>query len=122
MTLSELPSPVWPVLILLASQTGDAVMMVRPPKFIVDCLEGVRFPRDWWWALITAKAASVVGLIVGLWVPGVAMATTAAIVVYFLAATASHIRARSLSSAFWVNCLGMLMLSLAVLTVSFVRL
>jgi hypothetical protein len=122
MTLSELPSPVWPILILLAIQAGDAVMMVRPPKFIVDCLEGVRFPRDWWWALITAKTASVVGITVGLWVPGVAMATTAAIVVYFLAATASHIRARALSSAFWVNCLGMLLLSLAVLMVSFVRL
>ncbi|MEU6961298.1 DoxX family protein [Streptomyces chrestomyceticus] len=121
MTLSELPSPVWPVLILLVIQAGDAVMMVRPPKFIVGCLEGVRFPRDWWWVLTTAKAASVVGLAVGLRVPGVAMTTTAAIVVYFLAAGAAHIRARALNSAFWVNCLGMLLLSLAVLVVSFVR-
>jgi hypothetical protein len=121
MTLSELPSPIWPVLVLLAIQAGDAALMVRPPKFIVDCLEGVRFPRDWWWVLITAKVASVVGLLVGLWVPGVAMTTTAAIVVYFLAAAASHIRARALNSAFWINCLGMLLLSLAVLLVSFVR-
>ncbi|MGW4030461.1 DoxX family protein [Streptomyces sp. NPDC004838] len=122
MTLSELPSPVWPILILLGIQAGDAAMTLRPPGFIVDCLDGVRFPRDWWWVLITFKAASVVGLVVGLWVPGVAMTTTAAIVVYFLAAAASHIRARALNSAFWVNCLGMLLLSLAVLVVSFVRL
>ncbi|OKI02300.1 hypothetical protein A6A06_14705 [Streptomyces sp. CB02923] len=121
MTLSELPSPVWPVLVLLAIQAGDAAMMIRPPKFIVDCLEGVGFPRDWWWALTTAKAASVVGLAVGLRVPGVAMTTTAAVVVYFLAAATSHLRAKALNSAFWVNCLGMLVLSLAVLVVSFVR-
>ncbi|MFI0976040.1 DoxX family protein [Streptomyces sp. NPDC021093] len=122
MSLSELPTPAWPVIVLLVIQAGDTALMLRPPKFIVDCLEGVRFPRDWWWALITAKTASVVGLTVGLWVPGVAMTTTAAIVVYFLAAAAAHIRARALNSAFWVNCLGMLLLSLAVLVVSFVRL
>ncbi|WP_030622320.1 DoxX family protein [Streptomyces sclerotialus] len=122
MSLSELPSPVWPVLVLLVTQAGDAVMMLRPPKFIVDCLEGVRFPRDWWWALTTAKLASVAGLLAGLWVPGVAMTTTAAIVVYFLAAAVAHLRARALNSAFWINCLGMLLLSLAVLVVSFVRL
>ncbi|MEU7151034.1 DoxX family protein [Streptomyces sp. NPDC045456] len=121
MTLSELPSPVWPILVLLVIQAGDTLMMVRPPKFIVDCLEGVGFPRDWWWVLITAKAASVAGLVVGLRVPGVAMTTTAAIVVYFLAAGASHMRARALNSTFWVNCLGMFLLSLAVLVVSFVR-
>ena len=121
MTLSELPSPVWPVLILLVIQAGDAAMMLRPPKFIVDCLEGVRFPRDWWWVLIAAKTASVAGLLVGLWVPGVAMTTTAAVVVYFLAAAAAHLRARALNSTFYLNCLGMLVLSLAVLAVSFVR-
>lgn len=122
MALSELPSPIWPVVVLLAIQAGDAAMMLRPPRFIADCLEGVRLPRDWWWALTTAKAASAVGLVVGFWVPGVAMTTTAAIVVYFLAAAAAHIRARALSSTFWVNCLGMLLLSLAVLVGSFVRL
>lgn len=121
MTLSELPSPVWPVLVLLAIQAGDAAMMLRPPKFIADCLDSVRFPRDWWWVLTTVKTASVVGLVVGLWVPGVAMTTTAAIAVYFVAAAASHLRARALGSTFRVNCLGMLLLSLAVLLVSFVR-
>lgn len=122
MTLSDLPSPVWPVVVLLVIQAGDAAMMLRPPRFIADCLEGVRLPRDWWWVLTTAKAASVVGLAVGLRVPGVAMTTTAAIVVYFLAAAAAHIRARALNTTFWVNCLGMLVVSLAVLVGSFVRL
>lgn len=121
MPLSELPSPVWPVLILLVIQAGDAAMMLRPPKFIVDCLEGVRFPRDWWWVLVTAKASAVAGLLAGLWIPGVAMTTTAAVVVYFLAAATAHLRARALNSTFYLNCLGMLTLSLAVLVVSFVR-
>ncbi|MCX4445163.1 DoxX family protein [Streptomyces sp. NPDC087866] len=121
MTLSELPSPVWPVVVLLVIQAGDAAMMLRPPRFIVDCLEGVRLPRDWWWVLTTAKTASVVGLVVGFWVSGVAMTTTAAIVVYFIAAAVAHIRARALNTTFWVNCLGMLVVSLAVLVGSFVR-
>ncbi|WP_405901364.1 hypothetical protein OG242_31255 [Streptomyces sp. NBC_00727] len=121
MTLSELPSPVWPVVVLLVIQAGDAVMMLRPPRFIVDCLEGVRLPRDWWWVPTTAKTASAAGLVVGFWVPGVAMTTTAAIVVYFLAAAAAHIRAHALNTTFWVNCLGMLVISLAVLVGSFVR-
>lgn len=121
MSLSELPSPIWPVVVLLVIQAGDTAMTLRPPRFIADCLESVRLPRDWWWVLTTAKTASVVGLAVGFRVPGVAMTTTAAIVVYFLAAGAAHIRARALSSAFWVNCLGMLVVSLAVLVGSFVR-
>ncbi|MEU2246699.1 DoxX family protein [Streptomyces sp. NPDC019224] len=121
MSLSELPSPVWPVVVLLVIQAGDAAMMLRPPGFIVDCLEGVRLPREWWWVLTTAKAASVVGLVVGFRVPGVAMTTTAAIVVYFLAAAVAHIRARALNTTFWVNCLGMLAVSLAVLVGCFVR-
>ncbi|MYQ78841.1 MULTISPECIES: DoxX family protein [unclassified Streptomyces] len=121
MSLLELPSPVWPVVVLLVIQAGDAAMMLRPPKFIVECLEGVLLPREWWWVLTTAKTASVAGLVVGLWVPGVAMTTTAAIVVYFLAAAAAHIRARALNLTFWVNCLGMLVVSAAVLVGCFVR-
>ncbi|MCG7526867.1 hypothetical protein MHW47_20765 [Streptomyces sp. OfavH-34-F] len=121
MTLSELPSPVWPVVVLLVIQAGDAAMMLRPPRFVADCLDGVRLPRDWWWLLTTAKTASVAGLVAGFWIPGVAMTTTAAVVVYFLAAAAAHIRARALGRTFWVNCLGLLTVSLAVLVGSFVR-
>ncbi|MFE9387931.1 DoxX family protein [Streptomyces sp. NPDC006784] len=121
MSLSELPSPVWPIVVLLVIQAADAAILLHPPKFIVDCLESVGFPRDWWWALSMAKAASVVGLTAGIWIPGVAMTTTAAVIVYFILAAAAHIRARALTTTFWVNCLGMLLLSVAVLVVSFVR-
>lgn len=50
--------------------------------------------------------------------PGAGIAANVGVVVYFLAAAASHLRARFLGPAFWVNCLGMLLLSIAVLVLS----
>lgn len=113
------PEPWWPVAILALALLSDAVMSLRPPKFIRDCLDGVGFPREWWWALIVIKALAVVGLIAGLWVPGVALAANAGVIAYFICAAIAHIRARFFGQAFWLNCLGMLALSVAVLVLSF---
>ena len=93
----------------------DALLSLRPSAFIRDCLDGVRFPRDWWWALIVIKLVAVAGLLAGLVLRGVGLAAAAGVVAYFLSAAAAHLRARFLTSAFWVNCLGMLALSGAVL-------
>ncbi|WP_029088715.1 DoxX family protein [Brevibacterium album] len=100
-------------LLLTAALAGDAILSLRPPRFIRDCLEGVRFPADWWWVLIVVKLAGAAGLLTGLSVPGVGLAAAAGAVVYFLCAAAAHLRARFLGTAFWFNCLGMLALSLA---------
>lgn len=59
------------------------------------------------------------GLVAGIWVPGVAFAANVGVVVYFIAAAVAHIRARFTGQSFWVNCLGMLALSAAVLIFSF---
>lgn len=37
------------------------------------------------------------------------------VIAYFCAAAATHIRAHFLGSEFWINCLGMLALSIGVL-------
>jgi hypothetical protein len=109
----------WPPALLALALFSDVAMSLRPPKFIRDCLNGVGFPREWWWTLIVIKTLAVVGLIAGIWIPGVALAANTGVIVYFLSAAAAHIRARFTGQSFWLNCLGMLALSIAVLVLSF---
>ena len=108
----------WPPAILALVLFGDAVMSLRPPGFIRDCLDGVRFPREWWWTLVVIKVLAALGLVAGIWLPGVAFAANVGVIVYFICAAAAHIRARFMGQAFWLNCLGMLALSITVLLLS----
>ncbi|MEV6661131.1 TetR family transcriptional regulator [Nocardia fluminea] len=52
-------------------------------------------------------------LLVKLKYPGVGFATAVGVVAYFVCAAYSHYRARFLGYEFWINCLGMLALSVA---------
>ncbi|MFG2114973.1 DoxX family protein [Streptomyces sp. NPDC048718] len=104
-----------PALVLL----GDAVMSFRPPVFIQRCLDGVRLPRDWWWALIAVELLAAAGPVAGLRYPGVAFTTNIAVVGYFLCAAYAHMRARFLKQEFRLNRLGMPTFSVAVLVVSY---
>jgi hypothetical protein len=117
--MTLIPDPWWPVAVLALVVFSDAAMSIRPPKFIRDCLDGVRFPREWWWTLIVIKTLAVVGLVGGIWVPGVAFAANVGVIAYFCCAAAAHVRARFTGRAFWLNCLGMLLLSIVVFVVSF---
>lgn len=117
--MSLIPEPSWLSAFLAVVLLFDAAASIRPPRFIRDCLDGVRFPREWWWTLIVIKTLAASGLLVGIWVPGIALAANVGVVVYFVCAAVSHIRARFLGQAFWVNCLGMLAVSLIALVFSF---
>jgi len=117
--LTVTPDPVWPVVALAGLLFLDALMSMRPPKFIRDCLDGVRFPREWWWTLIVIKLLATAGLIIGLWVPGIALAANVGVVAYFLCACVAHFRARFLGKEFWGNCLGFLAVSVLVLIFAF---
>ncbi|PFG29630.1 DoxX family protein [Paramicrobacterium agarici] len=114
-----LPDPWWLTALLAAVVLGDAVMSIRPPRFIRDCLNGVHFPREWWWALVVIKLLAAGGLAVGVWIPGIAFAANVGVVCYFIAAAYAHVRVRFVGSEFWVNCLGMLTLASVVLLVSY---
>lgn len=98
---------------------SDALMSIRPPQFIRDCLGGVHFPSDWWWILIVIKLFAAAGLFAGLHYPGVGIAANVGVVAYFVCAAVAHLRARFLGSTFYVNCLGMLGFSAGVAVVSY---
>ncbi|GAB3128486.1 hypothetical protein GCM10027289_07810 [Tsukamurella serpentis] len=115
----DVPRLPWLTAALAAALFGDALLSLRPPKFIQDCLDGVLLPRDWWWTLIVIKLVAVAGLLGGLAVPGVAFAANVGVLAYFVCAAVAHLRARFLGSTFWLNCLGMLAFTAVVLIVSY---
>ena len=103
---------------LLASVlAGDALMSIKPPKFISRCLNGVNFPRDWWWALIGIKSLAATAT------KNTSMTTTVSVGVlgYFIFAIIAHIRANFLGREFWVNCLGMTALSATVVSLNLTK-
>ncbi|MCJ8014809.1 DoxX family protein [Paenibacillus sp. KQZ6P-2] len=113
------PDPWWLSALLAAVLLFDAIVSIKPPAFIRNCLNGVNFPHDWWWTLIVIKLAATAGLVAGIWIPGVALAANVAVILYFLSASYAHIRARFLKQEFWMNCLGLLALSIIVLVFGF---
>ena len=118
--MTLLPDVWWPSALLALALFSDAAMSLFPPKFIRDCLDGVSFPREWWWTLIVIKTLAALGLIAGIWIPGISFAANTGVIAYFLCAVAAHLRARFTGQAFWLNCMGMLALSIAVLVLSLV--
>jgi Na+-translocating ferredoxin:NAD+ oxidoreductase RnfD subunit len=72
----------------------DAVLCIKPARFIAACLDDVGCPervRPW---LPPVKAAAATGLLTGLVVPHLGPLTCAALVAYFAIAVTMHVRAR----------------------------
>ena len=116
-----LPDPAWPVLVLALITAVDAVLCIRPVRFVAECFRDVRFPERWWWVTPWVKAAATLGLVAGIWVPLLGTATSVALVVYFVVALTFHVRARDFGRNFFVNATGMFLLCVFVLWFSFVR-
>lgn len=94
--------------LLALTLAGDALISLRPPKFIRDCLDGVKFPREWRWSLIVIKLVAAAGLTLGTKRRDPAIGTTVStgVLSYFFCAIAAHLRARFLGTG-WLGCLGM---------------
>lgn len=107
--------PWWPLAVLALIQLGDAVLCVQPVAFVRQCLIDVRFPQRYWRLLPLIKVAAAIGLVVGIWVPPLAVLTCAALVAFFLVAIGAHVRARDFGRNLFLNATGMLVLCAAAL-------
>lgn len=61
------------------------------------------------------KAAAAAGLIVGIWVPPLAVLVSAALVCYFAVAVSAHVRARDFGRNLFLNATAMLVICSATL-------
>ncbi|WP_371656503.1 MULTISPECIES: DoxX family protein [unclassified Streptomyces] len=84
------------VAVLTAAWIGfSGFSLLRRADFVTQPLIEYGVPRAWWTLLGAAKAAGAVGLLVGLAVPAIGIAAGLALVLYFLGAVVTVLRARS---------------------------
>ncbi|WP_222106247.1 DoxX family protein [Catellatospora sichuanensis] len=117
--MSTLPDPAWPVVVLALIQVVDGVLCVKPARFVAECLEAVRWPRRLWRLLPPLKFGAAAGLVAGVWVPLLGALTCAALIAYFIVAIAMHVAARDFGRNLFVNAAGMLAISVATVSYSF---
>jgi DoxX-like family len=117
--MSAVPQPIWPVVLLALVSAGDAVLCLRPVSFVARCFDDVGWPRRFWWMMSPIKFAAAAGLVAGIWVPYLGLVTAAALVLYFVVAIGMHVRARDFGRNLFVNAIGMLVLCVFALVVSF---
>ncbi|MFD9444188.1 DoxX family protein [Streptomyces sp. NPDC060006] len=73
----------------------SGVSLLRRAAFVVEPLVAYGVPRSWWTALAVLKLLGATGLLVGLAVPVVGGAAAAGLILYFLGAIITVLRARS---------------------------
>ncbi|MFD5175092.1 DoxX family protein [Nocardia sp. NPDC058379] len=73
----------------------SAFSLLRRAPFVVDPLIDYGVPPTWWTPLGLAKAAGAIGLIIGLWIPALGITAAIALILYFLGAVITVLRARS---------------------------
>ncbi|MCX4831120.1 MULTISPECIES: DoxX family protein [unclassified Streptomyces] len=104
------------VTVLTALWVGfSGVSLLRRAEFVVDPLVSYGVPETWWPRLAVAKLLGAAGLLAGLAVPAVGIAAAIALVLYFVGAVVTVLRARSYKTvAFPVLYLAPVVATLAV--------
>ena len=88
------------IMILWAAWVGFCAYSVfSRAKWIVQPMADYGVPSSWWPWLGTAKAAGAAGLLVGLFIPVIGVMATIGLVLYFIGAVATVLRARMYSSS-----------------------
>jgi hypothetical protein len=78
---------------IMAAVSGVA-LLVRA-RFVVEGLTEYGVPTSWWPWLGAAKAAGALGLVAGLFVPDIGVLAAAGLVLYFVGAVITVVRARA---------------------------
>ncbi|MGO1975430.1 MAG: DoxX family protein [Propionibacteriaceae bacterium] len=120
LTLAALPQPIWPVVVLAVIQFADGLICIKPVAFVAQCLTDVAWPREFWPATTVVKFVASAALVAGIWVPYLGLAAALGVIAYFVVAIAMHLRAKDFSRNLFVNALGMLVISMAATTLSYV--
>jgi hypothetical protein len=81
-------------LVAAAMVAFSAVSVFTHARWVVEPLADYGVPRSWWPWLGTAKAAGALGLAAGLAVPAVGVAAAICLVLYFIGAAITVLRAR----------------------------
>lgn len=117
--MALLPDPVWPVVLLAFVSAVDGALCLKPVVFIAQCFEDVGWPRRYWRLMPLIKFAAAVGLVAGIWIPGLGLLTAVCLVLYFVIAVVMHVRARDFGRNLFLNATGMLALCVATLVFCF---
>ncbi|GAB3406937.1 DoxX family protein [Flindersiella endophytica] len=75
----------------------SAVSVFARATWVVQPITEYGVPESWWNWLGAAKAAGAAGLVVGLFVPAIGLLAGGCLVLYFIGAVATVVRARRLS-------------------------
>ena len=118
--MTLLPDPIWPVIVLAAISLVDGSICIKPVPCVAQCFIDVHWPKKYWWMMPPIKFAAALGLIAGIWIPGLGLLTTVCLIAYFVVAISMHLRARDFGRNLFVNATGMLVLCVATLLWSFV--
>lgn len=85
-------------LLTIAASTFVAVANFMRLEFVLTTADKVRVPRSWMTVLGLLNAAAAIGLLVGLvGVPPIGTAAAIGLVLYFVGAVVTHLRARDYS-------------------------
>lgn len=84
----------WLVKRLVAVQLGDALVSAVPSQWLKNDLDHLGIPEDMRLLFPVVKAASAVGLFLGLRRPPLGRLTAAALVLYFILALGAHARVK----------------------------
>ncbi|MEE6280781.1 DoxX family protein [Georgenia sp. MJ170] len=118
--MALLPDPIWPVVVLAVICVVDGVLCLKPVQFIADCFDDVGLPHRYWRWMPPIKFAAAAGLIAGIWIPGIGLAASACLVLYFVLAISAHVRARDFGRNLFLNATLMFLICLATLMFCFV--
>ncbi|MFJ3791419.1 DoxX family protein [Kitasatospora sp. NPDC090091] len=69
--------------------------LARRAEFVTQPLVEYGVPRSWWTPLALAKLAGAAGLLVGFAIPAIGVAAAVGLILYFLGAVLTNVRARS---------------------------